>query len=63
MLTEVAVTDIAEYEAGLFEFLDTNPDGSDVMKTIRETGKLEAETEEKMKNVLKAYTDSFLSRK
>ncbi len=63
VLTEVAVTDIAEYEAGLFDFLDTNPDGSDVMNTIRETGKLEADTEEKMKSVLKAYTDKFLSQK
>ncbi|WP_026492853.1 MULTISPECIES: F0F1 ATP synthase subunit alpha [unclassified Butyrivibrio] len=63
VLTDVAVTDIAEYEAGLFEYLDTNPDGSDVMKTIRETGKLEAETEEKMKNVLKAFTEKFLAGK
>jgi F-type H+-transporting ATPase subunit alpha len=63
VLTDVAVTDIAEYEAGLFEYLDSNPDGSDVMKTIRETGKLEAETEEKMKNVLKAFTEKFLAGK
>ncbi len=63
VLTDVAVTDIAEYEAGLYDFLDANPDGSEIMTTIRETGKLEADTEEKMKSVLKAYTDKFLSQK
>jgi len=63
LLTEVAPTDIAEYEAGLFDFLDTNPDGSAVMDTIRSTGNLDADTEEKMKGVLKAYTDTFISRK
>ncbi len=63
MLTEVAPTDIAEYEAGLFEYLDTNPDGSAVMDAIRSTGNLDADAEEKMKSVLKAYTDTFISRK
>ena len=63
LLTEVAPTDIAEYEAGLFDFLDTNPDGSAVMEAIRSTGNLDADTEEKMKGVLKAYTDTFISRK
>ncbi len=63
VLTEVAPTDIAEYEEGLFEFLDTNPDGSSVMQAIRDTGKLEGDSEEKLKSALKAYTDKFIAGK
>ncbi|MBE5860344.1 MAG: F0F1 ATP synthase subunit alpha [Butyrivibrio sp.] len=63
VLTEVEPSDIAEYEAGLYEFLDTNPDGSSVMQAIRDTGKLEGDSEEKLKGALKAYTDKFVAGK
>ncbi|MCR5656300.1 MAG: F0F1 ATP synthase subunit alpha [Butyrivibrio sp.] len=63
VLTPVAPTDIAEYEAGLFEFLDSNPDGSSVMASIRDTGALDQDNENKLKDVLKAYTDKFVSQK
>ena len=63
MLTSVAPSDIKEYEAGLFRYLDTDAEGLDVMQTIRTTGKLEKETEEKLVAVLNAYTEHFSEMK
>ena len=63
MLTSVAPADIKEYEAGLFRYLDTDAAGVDVMQTIRTTGKLEKETEEKLVAVLNAYTEQFSEMK
>ena len=63
MLTDVAVEDIREYEEGLYVFLETNADGNAAMQAIRETGKLEEETENNLKSALEAYTKQFLSLK
>ena len=63
MLTEVPVEDIREYEEGLYSFLETNADGNAAMQAIRETGKLEEETENNLKSALEAYTKQFLSLK
>ena len=63
MLTEVEVEDIKEYEAGLYAFLETNADGNSAMQAIRESGKLEEETENNLKSALEAYTKQFLSLK
>jgi F-type H+-transporting ATPase subunit alpha len=63
ILIKVEASDIAEYEAGLYDFLDSDPSGIAAMKDIRETGKLEAETENKLKESLNAYTDKFLQQK
>ncbi|MBQ5932748.1 MAG: F0F1 ATP synthase subunit alpha [Lachnospiraceae bacterium] len=63
MLTDVAVEDIREYEEGLYAFLETNADGNAAMQAIRETGKLEEETENNLKSALEAYTKQFLSLK
>ena len=63
MLTSVAPSDIKEYEAGLFRYLDTDAESLDVMQTIRTTGKLEKETEEKLVAVLNAYTEQFSEMK
>ena len=63
MLTSVVPSDIKEYEAGLFRYLDTDAEGLDVMQTIRTTGKLEKETEEKLVAVLNAYTEQFSEMK
>jgi F-type H+-transporting ATPase subunit alpha len=60
ILTDVAVEDIAEYEAELSHYLDDNPDGAAVMNTIRESGKLEEETDNQLKAVLDAFTQRFL---
>ena len=47
-------------ETGLYTYLDTDPEGVSVMQTIRSTGKLEEETETKLKEVLGVYTKQFL---
>jgi F-type H+-transporting ATPase subunit alpha len=60
---KVDVADIAEYEDGLYDYLDNDPSGIAAMRDIRETGKLEAETENKLKEALDAYTDKFLKQK
>ena len=63
ILMKVEATDVAEYEAGLYDFLDADPSGIAAMKGIRETGKLEGDTETKLKEALDAYTDKFLKQK
>lgn len=61
VLAKVNVEDVRTYESGLFTHLDTNAAGAAVMQTIRETGKLETETEEKLRAVLDEYTEEFLN--
>ena len=59
-LVKVKVPDVAEYEKGLYEYLDNDAAGAAVMETIRTTGNLDKDTEEQLKKVLTAYTDSFV---
>jgi F-type H+-transporting ATPase subunit alpha len=61
ILSHVAVADVRTYEAGLYSFLDTDANGAAAMEEIRSTGKLEEDTEEKLKAALNDYTDSFLN--
>ena len=58
-LKDVKVKDVREYEMGLYEAADNTAVLSQVMQTIRETGKLEADTEEALKNGLAEYTKNF----
>ena len=60
-LVKVEVEDVKTYEAGLYTYLDTDAQGVEVMQEIRTTGKLESETESKLKNVLDVYTENFLN--
>ena len=62
-LADVDVKDVAEYEKELYLYLDKDSVGLDVMRTISSTGKLEEETEAKLVDVLKAFTDGFTARK
>ena len=62
-LKEVAVSDIAEYEQRLYDYLDENVTAADVMETIRTTGDLKPETEEQLKQVLADFTAQFLKEK
>ena len=62
-LKEVAVSDIAEYEQRLYDYLDENVTAAGVMETIRTTGDLKPETEEKLKQVLADFTAQFLKEK
>ena len=57
---KIAVEDIQAYEEGLYTFLDSDAQGVAAMEDIRTTGKLEGETEEKLKAALADYTDRFL---
>ncbi len=59
-LSKVDVEDVKSYESGLYTYLDTDPEGSEAMQAIRSTGKLESDTEEKLKKALDSYTENFL---
>ena len=61
ILEKVKVEDINAYETGLYTYLDTDAAGLEVMQLISSTGKLEPETEEKLRQVLEAYTENFLN--
>ena len=58
-LKEVKVSDVAEYEAGLYERMEAQH--SDVLNAIRESGQLSKETEEALRQALESYTRDFLS--
>ncbi len=60
ILSGVDAAKIGEYEEGLYRYLDQDPDGIDALRQIRESGKLEADAEDKLKKALNAYTDKFL---
>lgn len=61
ILSGVEVTDVREYESELFTYLDTDAEGAAAMQEIRTTGKLEEETEAKLKSALDAFTENFLN--
>jgi F-type H+-transporting ATPase subunit alpha len=63
ILAEIAVTDIAEFEKGLFKFLDTDPKGAAAMEAIRTTGALSDETEANLRAALEDYKGIFLKTK
>ena len=60
-LVNIKVPAVAEYEKGLYEYLDTDAAGASVMETIRTTGKLEKDArclavgETGMQALLQAY--------
>ncbi|HJB22189.1 MAG TPA: F0F1 ATP synthase subunit alpha [Candidatus Fournierella merdavium] len=58
-LKDVAVEDVKEYEQGLYEYMDSH--GEAVLTAIRDTGKLEADTEAALKAALDEYTRQFLN--
>ena len=62
-LNNVKASDVRDYENQLFIWLDQDAEGAAVMQEIRETGKLEPETEEKLKAVLGSFTERFLSER
>jgi F-type H+-transporting ATPase subunit alpha len=63
ILAEIAVTDVAEFEKGLFAFLDTDVSGSAAMEAIRSTGALSDDTEAKLRAALEDYKEIFLKTK
>ena len=63
ILIRIDTEDVKAYEAGLYTYLDTDATGAAAMQEIRSTGKLEADTEQKLKEALDAYTEQFLNTK
>ena len=61
ILEKVKVDDVATYEAGLYTYLDTSAVGLEAMRLIRDTGKLDETTKEKLRSALETYTEDFLS--
>ena len=61
ILETVKVEDVSAYESGLYTFLDTDAAGLEAMQLISSTGKLEQETEEKLRQALETYTENFLN--
>ena len=60
-LKDVEVTDVAEYEDGLYERMSAQH--AHVLEAIRTTGDLSKETEEALRAALDAYTKDFLKSK
>jgi len=58
-LKEVDTTQVAEYESGLYDFLDANESGKAVMEKIAATGAWDDEIEGALKNSLNEYTKRF----
>ena len=61
ILEKVKVEDVSVYESGLYTYLDTDAAGLEAMQLISSTGKLEQETEAKLRQVLETYTENFLN--
>ena len=59
VLSEIEVEDVRQYEKELFLFLDTDADGMSAMQAIRNTGKLEEDTEASLKKALETFTRNF----
>ena len=59
-LAEVPVEKVSQYEQGLYARLDEQH--SEILETIRTTGKFEKDTEEKLAAALKQYTKDFLAK-
>ena len=57
-LNKITVSSIPEFEARLYEFMDNRH--SDVLEAIRQTGKLESDTEEKLVSALEALLPEFV---
>ena len=61
VLERVQPQDVAEYEQGLFTWLDSDPDGINAMGAIKDTGELTDSTVEALKATLETYTKQFLN--
>ena len=62
-LKDVAVEDIADYEANLYDFIEKDAAGTSAMQAIRETGKLDEDTENNLNDLLTRYNREYLLSK
>lgn len=58
-LDDIAVEDVHAFERDMLDYLKHN---TDVLKTIRETGKLESDTEDALRASVAAFHDSFAAQ-
>ncbi len=58
-LKAVPVTKVAEYESGLYDFLDTNAAGLSAMQKISETGNYDDEVVANLNSALEEYNKKF----
>ena len=61
LLSDIAVEDIHEFETGLYEYLTASCDA--LLATIRETGKLEGETEAALRDAIMHEKEKFTGKK
>ena len=61
LLSDIAVEDIHEFETGLYEYLTASCDT--LLKTIRETGRLEGETEAALRDAIMHEKEKFTEKK
>ena len=62
-LKNVATEDVADYEAGLYEFLDNDAEGAKAMQCIRDKKALDDDANATLKDALERYTEEYISRK
>jgi F-type H+-transporting ATPase subunit alpha len=60
-LKDIAVEDVHDFESALYEYMDTT--AHDVISAIEETGNLDSETEEKLKNAITICVSEFIKNK
>ncbi|OUM85055.1 MAG: F0F1 ATP synthase subunit alpha [Bacillus thermozeamaize] len=62
-LDEYPVEDVLRFESEFLAYMDAQPQGQEVLKAIRETGDLSAETEEKLQKCIEDFKKGFVSSK
>src|SRR5690606_17794556 len=62
-LDEYPVEDVRRFESEFLAYMDAQPLGQEVLKTIRETGDLSAETENKLKQCIEDFKKGFVPSK
>ena len=58
-LKDIEVSQVAEYEKSLYEYLDSDAAAAGVMQTIRTTGAWDKDIEAALKAALTAFTAQF----
>jgi len=62
-LDEYPVEDVRRFESEFLAYMDAQPLGQEVLKTIRETGDLSAETEAKLQQCIEDFKKGFVASK
>ena len=60
-MDDIEINEVEQYESSLMEYLDANK--TDIMTNISETGKLEGDVENNLKNALEEFNSTFMKTK